>query len=127
MNVRRAAGIRNGLNSAENILAGGACDVAAESLEVRVALIGVSGLTVKISAILVTLPDFDRGIANRLTTPIENLSTHPGNLADGGSNTVIDDQEVVVRVEWKLIGIERALCLARRPHQFFSEEAGNIK
>src|SRR5262245_27961617 len=127
MNVRRSARIRDGLDSAENIFAGRAGDVTAEALEIRVALIGVPCLAVKIRAILVTLPDLDRGIADGLTVRIKNLSTHPGDFADCGSDAVINDQEIIISIEWKLIGIKRAFGLAWRPHQFFSEEAGNIE
>ena len=60
MDVRRAAGVGDGLDRAEVVLAGGAGQEPAEALEIRVALVAVGVAGVEVDAVGVDLPDLDQ-------------------------------------------------------------------
>ena len=121
----RAARIRHGLDGAEEIFAGRTGHKPAEALEVFILLVLVAGPAVQIRAAIVALPDFDDGIANRLTARIEDAPAHVGHFTHGRREAVIDDEQVVVGVERQVIGIEWPFGLARRAHQFLGQDAGD--
>src|SRR5262249_12704820 len=45
----------------------------------------------------------------------------------GGGETVVHDDQIVVGVEWELVGVERTFRLRGGPHQFLGERAGGGK
>lgn len=124
MDVRGAAGIRNGLDGAEKVFAAAAGEEPAEALEMFVAFFLVASARVEVGAGAVALPDLDESIADRLSAFVENPAGNPGDFADCGSEAVIDDEEVVIGIEGKFVGIERAFGLGRSASEFFGEEAG---
>jgi hypothetical protein len=66
VDVRAAAGVGDGLDGSEKILAIRSGDEPAEALEVRVALFAVPGLGMKVGSVAVALPDLDGCIADGL-------------------------------------------------------------
>jgi hypothetical protein len=78
---------------------------------------------VEINARIVALPNLDGGIADGRAARGEQAATEPGDFADGGRESVVDGDEVVVRVERELVGIERPLGLARRERELLGKEA----
>ncbi len=123
VNVGRAAGIRHGLDRAEVVFAGRAGQEAAESLKIPVALSAVVAPRVQIGAIVVALPDLDDGVADRFAARIEDLAREMRNRPHGGGEGVVEDDQIVVGVEGKFVGIERTFRLSGGAHQFFGEDA----
>ena len=48
-------------------------------------------------------------------------------LANRGRDVVVDDDQVVIRIERQMIGIERPLGLRRRERERFGEAAGTLQ
>src|ERR1051325_6484702 len=124
MNVRRAARIGQRLDGAEQIFATRTRNEPAEALKVLILLLRVAGLAVQIRPVVVALPDFHDGIANWITFGIENSSAHVGHLADSRRERIVNHEQVVVRVERQVIGIERPFCLSRREQQVRKKPGG---
>ena len=123
VDVRGARLIRHGLDGAEDILAVRTGEESSEALEITIPLGGVAGLGVEVSALVIGLPDFDQGIAHRIAMFVEDATGQPSDLADGRRDAVVHDDEVVVRIERQLVGIERTLRLLRRACQRLGESA----
>ena len=73
----------------------------------------------------VALPDLDEGVANRLAACVENASAKPAHLADAGRGGVVENQQIVVRVERQLVRIERPLGLLGRERERLGESTGH--
>ena len=56
---------------------------------------------------MIHLPDFDDGILDRVALGIEYVPSHVRDLTYGRGDRVIDNDEVVVRIQRQLLGIER--------------------
>ena len=67
----------------------------------------------RVAAARIALPDFDDGVTNRLAVRVEDPPRQVRDLADGLGDAVVDDQQVVVRVERQPVGVERPLRLPR--------------
>src|SRR5688572_18115374 len=107
-----AAGVRHGLDRAKVVLASTVGQKPAEALEVSVSHFGVAGAGMQVRSVVIALPDFDGRIANRLAPRVEDTAGEMRNLADGGRDPVVDDEQIIVRVERQLIGIERPFGLS---------------
>src|SRR6478752_4468242 len=81
----------------------------------------------QISPAIVALPNFYCRVPNRVPLTIENSSTQIRDLAHTGSQLVIDDQEIVVRIQRQLVRIKRPLGLGWRLHQLLGKHPGNIQ
>jgi hypothetical protein len=57
---------------------------------------------------VIDLPDFDHGILDRVASNVEDAAHNMRDLADGRRNRVIDNDEIVVRIQRQLLGIERS-------------------
>ena len=112
VNVPGTARIKDRLDGAEIILAGGSSEKTAKALEVLVAG-GVGVLAVQIDAVIVHLPDLDQGIANRVPFDIEDATAQVSDFAHGWRERVVDDDQVIVGVEGKVVRVERPFGLAR--------------
>src|SRR5437588_10218207 len=75
-----------------------------------------------VSAGIVGLPDFHRSVPNRLSAHAKNASAEIRNLADGRCDVVVDDEKIIVGVEWKCRRIVRTFCLFGCCSQRFSEK-----
>src|SRR2546430_8873292 len=80
-----------------------------------------------VSAGIVGLPDFHRGVPNRLSAQAQNASAEIRNLPDGWCDVVVDDEKVIVGVEWQRRRIVRTFCLLRRCSQHFGEKTWCIQ
>src|SRR5260370_31162620 len=101
MNVRRLPSrIPHRFDRAEIILAGGTRQEAAEALEVRVEP-GLVGTIRKVNAIVIHAPNLNRGVAERIALRIEQSPAQVRDLANGGSDRIIDDDKVVISVQRK--------------------------
>src|SRR5262249_31157106 len=110
---------RHRLDRAEDVLACRSSGEPPKALEIFVLLVLVSRPRVQIRAAVVTLPDLYRRILDRLAAGIQDLAAQVSDLAYGWRQRVIDDDQVVVRIQWQLVRIKRPLGLRRRPHQLF--------
>src|SRR5262245_16800359 len=72
VNMRRATGVRNGFNGAKQVIARRAGHETSEALKVHIALVLIDSAGVKVGAVVVTLPDFDEGAADRLAATVED-------------------------------------------------------
>jgi hypothetical protein len=69
------------------------------------------------------MPDLDDGIANRIAFEVEDAAAQVRDLADGRRDGAVDDEQVVVRVERHLVGVERPLGLGGCAGEFLGEQA----
>jgi hypothetical protein len=99
---RRAASVRDRLDRPEVVFAGRAREEAAVSLEIRVELFVALGVLLEIGPIPIALPDFDDGIAERVALGVEEPAAQVCDLADGGGDRVVDDEQVVVGIKGEL-------------------------
>src|SRR5262245_10223537 len=126
MDVWRAAGVWYRLDGAEVVFAGRSGQEATEALKILVALLllaaGIS--CVDVHTLVVALPDFDEGVAHRITLGVEDAARQMRDLADGRGDRVVDDEQVVVGVERQFVGVEWSLGLRWRadPCQFLGEQ-----
>ena len=91
-------------------------------MKIAVALrVGVA--TVQIHAVVIHLPDFHEGIADGITASIEDAPAQVCYFPDGWSNSVVNNDQIIVRIERQVIRIERPFGLARGAHQLFGEGA----
>ncbi len=121
VNVRRAPGVRNGLDGPKVVLAARSCQEATKPLEVRVSIVAVGAAGMEIGAILVYLPDLDDAVPHGFSPRVEDFSAEMRDLAHGRRDRVVDDEQIVISVQRKFVGIKRTLGLPRRPHQCFSK------
>src|SRR4051794_9688055 len=75
----------------------------------------------------VHLPDLDHGITERAATCRENATAQVCDLADGWCDRVVDDQQVIVGIEWQLIGVKGPFGKPRRSCQLLGEGAANAE
>ena len=121
VNVRRPSRIRHRLDRAEKILARAASEKTPEALEIPFALFRIARARMQVGPAVVALPDFHERIAHRVALRIENAPAHVSNLADGGSDRVIDDDEIVIRIERQMVRVKRPLRLRRRSDELFGK------
>src|SRR5262245_65827217 len=112
--MRRAAGVGNWLNGAEQVIARRACQETPEALEVRVALVAVDAVGVNVGAVVVALPYFDQRAADRLAATVEDAPAQIRDRAHRGSDRVVYDQQVVVGGARHLVRVERPSSLRWR-------------
>ena len=121
VNVRRGpAGVGDRLDRAEAIAAVRSGQEPAEALEILVALVGLGFAVagVDIDLVGVALPDFDGDAAHRTPRGGQHPTRQLGDLADGRSDPIVDNDQVVVGVERELVGIERPFFARRRAGEF---------
>ena len=66
----------------------------------------------EIDALVIYLPDLDHGVAERLSLGIRDDSAEVGDGPDRGCDTIIDDEEIIVGIEGKLVRVEWPLRVA---------------
>src|SRR5207244_13097819 len=98
MYMRGPFGIEHRFDGAEVIIAARTGEEAPEPLEVLVILRAVHAARVNVGTVVVDLPDFDQGVADRITLEIQNSPAEVRDGADGGSDGIVDDQQIVVGV-----------------------------
>jgi len=106
MDVRRASGIGRGFNGTEVVMTIGAGEKASIALEVSVPFVLSVGLGMEVYSLVVYLPDLDDGIVERLPLGVHH---HAAEVAYGtyrGSDLVVDDEEIIVGIQGKVVGIE---------------------
>ena len=72
---------------------------------------------------VVHLPDLDGRVSDGTASPVEYAAAQARDRSHRRSDGVIDDQQVIVRVERHLVGVERAFGLRRRLNKLFGENA----
>ena len=107
--------------------AAGAGEKSAESLKILIPFITIGRAAVQIGAVVIHLPDFDEHISQRFSVTVEYSTGEMSYFTDGGRDRVIDDNQVIIRVQRQVIGIEGAFGLLRRSHQILGEGAGSQK
>jgi hypothetical protein len=124
MNVAGTPRIKHRFDRAEIIFTAGPGHEPTKTLEIGFAF-GVFVAAVQINTIVVSLPDFDQHTAKWVPASIQNSAGKMGDLADGGSDGIIDDDEVVIRVQGKVVRIKRAFGLLGCEQQLFREGTRN--
>jgi hypothetical protein len=104
VNVRRASTrVRDWLQGAEIILAGGTGQEPSKPLKVRI-VAGLIAAIRQINAVVIGAPNLNGSIANWIASPIEHPSAQMSNFAHCGRNRVVDKDKVVIRVQRELGG-----------------------
>src|ERR1051326_7041898 len=80
---------------------------------------------VQINTLVVHLPDLHQCVANRLAAAIEHPPAQVRDRSQRGGDAVINDDEIVVSVQRKVVGVKRTFGLLRRANQFLSKSAWN--
>jgi hypothetical protein len=124
MNVACAARIKDGLDRAEVVFAAGPSHESAKALEIGFAF-GVFVAAVQVNAVTIGLPNFNQHVSKWVSTSIQNAPGEMRDLADRGSDGIVDDNEVVVRIQRKVVRIKWALGLLGREEQLFGKGARN--
>lgn len=123
MNMRGAASVRCRLDAAEVIFTSRAREKATVALEVAVKVSAVPCLSVDIVSTDIRLPNFDYRISDRTSRGSFYRTAEMSDLTDCGRDLIVDDDEIVIGVERKLIGVERPLRLPGRFGQRLREGA----
>src|SRR5262249_54177162 len=89
-------------------------------LEIAVAF-GVLVVGVQVDTLAIRLPDLDESISNRVSLLIQDPPAQMRDLPDGWRDSLIDNDEVVIRVQRQFVGIKRSFGLPRGAHQVLSE------
>ena len=100
MYMRSPTRVRNRLEGPEVILPLGTGQKTSVPLEVLVELFAVASTWMYVNAISIHLPDFNHGVTQGVPLPIQDATREVDNLANCGSNGVIEDQKVVIRIQW---------------------------
>ena len=121
------AGIRDGLDGAKVIFASRRGQESAESLEIRIVFSAALGAALfEVGRHAIDLPDLNNCVADRFAVGPKDAAAQVSNFPNGRGCRVVDNDQVVVRVERKLVRIKRALGHPwRRPHERFGERSRN--
>jgi hypothetical protein len=92
----------------------------------KVAVPRLFGLStaVEIGPVAVDLPDLDYRPSHWFASGVEHATSEMGNLPNPRREGVVEDQQVVVGVEGKLVGIEGPFGRRRSSREFFRQQAG---
>lgn len=120
VDMRRAAGIGDGLHGAEIVFTVGAGHEATEALEIGVAL-GVAVGRMEVNPAAVDLPDFDNGVAEWAAIRIEYATAEVSYLTDSWRDAVVDNKQIVIRVEGQVVWVKRTFGLRGGSLQRFCE------
>jgi hypothetical protein len=71
------------------------------------------------------LPYLHKSIADWLPARIQYSAAEPGDLTQAGCRGVIDDEEVIIRIQGEMIRIKGAFGLRWGTGQFFGEQPGH--
>ena len=124
MDVRCAPRVRNRLDGAEVVLPRHACHKPAKSLEVGISLFLVAGAGVKVSTVVVHLPDFNHCVAHRHTFDIGDPAMQVRDGAHRRGKGIVDHDQVIIGIEWEFVGVKRAIRLRGGACELFSEPPG---
>src|SRR5579872_3994963 len=124
VDMRRASRVGDRFDGAEVVLAGRTREKAPEPLEVgiaRAAVCAVGAAAVDVRPFAIHLPDLHDRVPDRMPARVENAAAEVRDLAHGRGDMVVDDDQVVIRIERKPIRIERSLRLPRCAHELLGE------
>ena len=117
----RPPGVWHWLDGPEVILAGRAGQESPEALEVRVVLGLRVDVRLEVDAVTVALPEFDDRVANRVAMGVEDPAAQMRHVPHGGSDGIVDDEQVIVGIERQLGRVIWPFLDARRAGQFLGE------
>src|SRR4051812_14919120 len=80
-------------------------------------------MAVQVNAIVVHLPNLHERVAERLPAAIENSSGQVRDLANGQRERVVDDEQIIVCIQRKVVGIKWSFGLSWRAQQFLGKGA----
>jgi hypothetical protein len=126
MNVGAPSGILNRFYGPKIIFSRRAGQKPTEALEIRITA-GVLIATMEINAVSIRFPDLNVRIANRIPFSVKDTAGQMCNFADGWRYAAIHNNQIVVGIEWEMVGIKGSFGLCGRAHQLFSKEAGHCK
>src|SRR5438132_6411209 len=79
-----------------------------------------------VSSGIIGVPNFDIGVSNRLSAGAQDPPAHVGDLTNRRSEIAVDDNEVIVGIEWKSGWVVGPFGLLRRVNQLFGKRAGHV-
>ena len=99
-----------------------------EALEISVLFIGrAATLAMQINTLRIALPNLHDRSANRRAVRPQDASAEIRHFAQGGSRGIVDDQQIVIRIERQMVGIKRPFSLLRRAEKLFCKRAGRCE
>lgn len=107
VNVGRATGIAHWLDGSKIIFAVDAGGEPAKALKIRVLTFPISTPRMQINAIGITLPDFDLGVSDWVSLDIFHLARQMSYFTHGGGDGIVQNQQIVIRIQWESVRIER--------------------
>jgi hypothetical protein len=99
MDMLATPGVRDRLNGAKEVFAAAAGEKSAEPSEVAIALIGIVGMAVKVSAVMIALPNLHGGTADRIAMAIEYSAAQVSDVALGRGKRIVAYEQVIIRIE----------------------------
>ena len=126
VNVRCPTHIFCRLDAAEVVLTSRSGQESSEALEVLVHLF-LSTLGVNVGSGLIGLPYFNDRVSNGIARQIQDASGQVCDFSDGWRDRVVEQEQVIVRIQGQSVGIEGTFGLACRTSQFFGEKTGRRK
>src|SRR5262245_59327978 len=79
----------------------------------------------KIRPVVVTLPNLYERPADRISLRVQHTAGQMSNLTHGRRDVVVDNDQIIIRVERQLVWVKRTLHLSRRDCQFVGKCAAN--
>ena len=127
VNVRSAWSVGNGFDGAEVVAAIASCHESSEALEVVVPLGALQAAIarVDIRTLVVDLPDFHPSVGNRVALQIGHFAMKVSDRSNRRRDPIVDSQEIIVGIEWKLVGVERSFGHRRGGGESFSKGPGS--
>src|SRR5262245_10616830 len=80
----------------------------------------------QIDSVAINLPDLDHSVSNRTSLGIEQLASEMRDLSNRRRNAVVDDDQIVVRIEREPVRIKRPFRLPWSQRKRFGKCASHV-
>jgi hypothetical protein len=90
-------------------------------LEVFIAFVAVGTFRVEINPVIIDLPDFNDCVADRSSCRAKNTTREVRNLPGGRCDGVVYEEQIIIGIGRKFVGVEWTLCLPRSANEFFGK------
>ena len=124
MKMGGAWSVGNGTNRPEVITALRTGEESTIPLKVGIALLSASRPAgMDIASFGVCFPEFDDNARGRGSVAVENLPVEVGDFSDRRLQRIVDQDEIIIRVEGQFVRIERAFRLEGSDHQLLGKKS----
>lgn len=121
--LKASGSVGNRFDGSEAVVAGGPGFESAEALKVPIQPFLPGASRMDVDTIVVHLPNLDDRLVDGIAFWVEHPSAEVRDFSDGGRRSVADDDEVVVAVQGKVVGVEGSFGLARGQRKGLRERA----